>query len=787
MNEEQTLDRLRAALAQRYAISTELGRGGMALVFRARDLQHDRPVALKILRPEIAAALGHERFLREIRVAAGMQHPHILPLYDSGTADGVLYYVMPLVDGESLRARLDRERQLPVPEAIALAGEVAEALDYAHRRGVVHRDVKPENILLSDGHALVADFGIARAIQVAGGDQLTETGVAVGTPHYMSPEQATAEPQLDGRSDIYSLGCVLYEMLSGAPPFSGGSAQAVMARHTVDPVPPLRTVRSSVPEALEAAIRRALAKSPADRYATARQFADALAASPATGRSRRWSFVAAAVLMVGAAAVVWRLSRAPSAGPPLPPASDRTRLAVLPLANDGAPQEAYIAEGMTEELTGTLSQISGLRVLAHGAVRRYVGAPAAPADVGRELGVGAVVEGGARREGDRLHLHLELVDTRTQENLWSERYDEPLRDVAAVQRDVARRVADKLKVRLLTAEQAQLSRYAPSNAVAFDLYLRGLYEISQGTRAANDSAITLLERETATDPNIAAGYSALAHAYINRLFSWDADKRWEERAYVAIQKALALDPSLADAYLARADLTWTLANHFPHARAIQDIKRAITLNPSFQAAHQDLGGTYMHIGLLDKALQELRVAVSLDPNDPGAPPRIARTHWYAQQFDTALAEFERIAGWEPEHALVLDHLGRTVEALRLLDQPNRGRGQGADAEDFASARAVILARGGRRTAAEQDIRLAVRLGSGRSHFHHAEYNIATAYALLGDHAKAIEWLRRAAGDGLPCYPLFARDPYLDGLRRDSAFVAFLAQLKAQWEGYKATL
>src|SRR5881227_2814156 len=287
-------ERLEAALAEHYAIDRELGAGGMATVYLARDLKHDRHVAVKVLRPELAAVLGIDRFLSEIRVTAHLQHPHILPLFDSGQAGGLIYYVMPHVEGESLRQRLSREKQLPIEDALEITRAVASALDYAHRHGVIHRDIKPENVLLHDGQALVADFGVALAVTAATGGRLTETGLSIGTPHYMSPEQATGERQITARSDVYSLGSVLYEMLVGEPPFTGPTAQAVVAKVLTEAPPAVRAKRATVPEHVEEAIQVALQKLPADRFGTAAEFATAVAAPTGATRhrvalpSRRW-------------------------------------------------------------------------------------------------------------------------------------------------------------------------------------------------------------------------------------------------------------------------------------------------------------------------------------------------------------------------------------------------------------------------------------------------------------------------------------------------------------------
>ncbi len=353
-------ERVRTSLAGRYTIERELGRGGMATVYLARDLKHDRPVALKVLRPELALTLGADRFLREIQVTAHLTHPNILPLLDSGRADEFLYYVTPYVEGESLRSRLNREKRLPVDEALRLATEVAGALDYAHRHQIVHRDIKPENILLEDGQAVVADFGIARAIHAAEGERLTETGLAVGTAAYMSPEQAAGERDVDGRSDMYSLGCVLYEMLAGEPPFTGPTAQAVLAKRFAEPVPHVRTLRDTVPDAVERALQRALARAPVDRFATAAQLASALVgvSAPSAAAKRSWHVPAvAAGAVVVLAALAWMIKQRVVSPTILGDAA-----AVLPFRVAG-PDSSVWREGLVDLLSINLDGVSGLRVI----------------------------------------------------------------------------------------------------------------------------------------------------------------------------------------------------------------------------------------------------------------------------------------------------------------------------------------------------------------------------------------------------------------------------------------
>src|SRR5436309_2024154 len=478
------LARLQAALADRYAIEHELGRGGMATVYLAQDLKHRRLVAIKVLKPELAAALGPERFLREIETAARLNHPHILPLHDSGEADSFLYYVMPYVEGESLRERLTREGQLPLDDALRIAREVASALSHAHSHDIVHRDIKPENILVSGGEAVVTDFGIARAITAAAGDTLTGTGIAIGTPGYMSPEQTTGGARLDGRSDIYSLACVLYEMLAGDPPYVASSSEAILARQSMDPVPRLRTVRETVPAAVEQVIGQALSKVPADRFATAAAFAEALqaamrtAASPAAARralARRVVGAAAVVaFLVGAVGVLrWRHGR--------PTTADAVRLAVLPFENVGDSARGYCADGMTDEVRRKLASLAGLQVIASTSPNQYPHTTKHLEEIGRELGVRYLLLGRIRwiqsaRGVSRVRVDPELMqvaDVAAPITRWEQSFDAPLTDVFEMQTNIAGKVAHELQLTLTPAAQQALAQRPTASLAAYDAFLKG--------------------------------------------------------------------------------------------------------------------------------------------------------------------------------------------------------------------------------------------------------------------------------------------------------------------------
>ena len=572
-------------LHERYELQRELGRGGMATVFLARDVRNQRDVAVKVLHPDLAMALGEERFRREIQIATRLTHPHILPLYDSGEADGQLFYVMPFVDGESLRQRLDRERQLGVDEAIRIAIEVAGALDYAHRFGVVHRDIKPENILLEDGHAIVADFGIARAISSVGEEKLTKTGVTLGTPTYMSPEQAMAERDIDGRSDVYALGCVLYEMLAGSPPFTGPTAQAIIARHTLAEVPSITVVRGTVPPEIEDAILIALAKVPADRFATAGEFAAVLQSPSGTTRTRRiaartggragprtWSrraiASAAAIAVLVAGGAGWALLSA--ARVPAPSTlTDANRLAVLYFEDETRDSTlAFVSDALTESLIDALTPVQGLDVVSRNGVLPYRDGATPPDSVARALGVGTLVGGAVEKEGDGVRVTVKLMDA-SGARLESASFIEPSGDPLAARDSLTQRVAIFLRQRLGDEVQLRATRAGTTSNDAWTLLQRAEQSRRRGESAQRAGNLTqataalleadsLLAAAAIADPAWSQPAARRAHIAYRRARLEEDDRRTVARLVTEgiahADGALALDPRDGDALEARGTL-----------------------------------------------------------------------------------------------------------------------------------------------------------------------------------------------------------------------------------------
>ncbi|HYW30506.1 MAG TPA: serine/threonine-protein kinase [Gemmatimonas sp.] len=561
------LSRLATALADRYRVEGELGQGGMATVYRAHDVRHSRDVAIKVLRPELANALGADRFLREIATTATLRHPHILPLYDSGDADGMLYYVMPVVEGESLRDRIARDGRLPIDEALRITSEVANALGYAHERGIAHRDIKPENILLERGHAVVADFGIARAVAETGSERLTQTGFAVGTPLYMSPEQAVGEPNLDGRSDLYSLGCVLYEMLAGRPPFTGATVAAITQQHLVSAPLLVTAARPEVTPAVAQALARVLSKDPADRPWPASRFVEALTssagiavinASPpgaSTGTSRRrrtMGLAAVAIALIAAALAFWR-GRVPAAGGLVEGTTAPIgRIAVIPMDNQtGDTAQRFFADGMTREVIGVLAD-AGVRVLGYRAVAPYHNSTLSIRDIARALGVDAIVSGAVLRSGDVVTLSAELINAQSDETLWSRTFERPAADVMTLQREVAAEIARGIRAGLTPGQTQRLAAARQVNPRAYAQYLLGQEAAALRTADGFTRSVMYLNRSLAIDSTYAPAWATLA---ITNAYALIYQTTPRDTAYAmamrAADRAIALDPSLGDAWYAR--------------------------------------------------------------------------------------------------------------------------------------------------------------------------------------------------------------------------------------------
>ena len=679
------VSRVRTALASRYRIDHVLGEGGMATVYLAEDLKHHRKVAVKVMRPELAETLGAERFLREVEIAARLSHPHILPVYDSGSADGILYYVMPLVEGESLPARLAREKQLPVGEAVRLAREVAEALAYAHQHGFVHRDIKPANILLSGGHALVADFGIARAMS-SDGRTITKTGLAIGTPHYMSPEQASGAHEVDGRTDIYALGCVLYEMLAGEPPFTGPTAQAIISRSITETARPLEQTRVNLSPAVSRAVTTAMAKSPADRYASAGEMAAALqgaedavrtgaTATPASGARFGWRhLVVAGLLLVAlgaAAASVFRMGGGGNGAG----ANGTVRLAILPFENQGNPDDAYFGDGVVDEVRGKLAKVQGLAVIASSSSEPYRSTTKSSAEIAAELGVDYLLVGKVRWLGGegstrRVQVVPELIDAKTGSVTWQEPFDATLTDLFQMQATMAARVAGALGRVLGRSEQDLLAERPTTNAEAYQLYLQAK-AIQDNGAVAQRRAASLLEQAVALDANFAEAWALLANAWARVYANGQRDVESGRRAGEAVDRATALKPNSAETHLARGRYLSLVAVDVP--RAIREMELAVEAEPNNAEALANLASLLMSYGEAERARGYVERARALDPRSPIVATIRLRVLIQLGEFETA-----KTAGHEAL-ALSTDDI-QAVQDLAIAY---------ASTDDLAGARAMI--------------------------------------------------------------------------------------------------
>jgi serine/threonine-protein kinase len=695
---------LRDALRDRYALERELGRGGMATVYLVRDVKHKRLVALKVLHPELAAALGAERFQREIEFAARLQHPHILTVLDSGEATGQLWFTMPYVEGESLRSRLRRERQLPVEEALRIATETARALDYAHRQGVMHRDIKPENILLTkDGDTLVADFGIARAL--AGADErLTETGMSLGTPAYMSPEQASGEKAIDARTDVYSLGCVLYEMLSGEPPYTGPTAQVIIMKRFTEPVPSVRTARPHVPEALDQVIQRALAPIPADRFATSREFARALQPSgtaatsaptsvatpvtsppalsppppPPVSSARRLPVTAIALgvgFIIGLGVLfAWRrthTSTEETAGP--------KRVAVLPFENLGDSTDAYFADGISNEVRGKLSQVAGLAVIARASSNEYRKTTKPPQQIARELGADYLLTATVQWEKtpggpSRVRVSPELIRVEpgaAPTTKWQQGFDASLTDVLQVQAEIATKVASALNVALGDSARHKLATKPTANLAAYDAFLKG-EAASQGMAVADPPslrrAIDFYEQAVALDSTFVPAWAQLTRA---RAFLYSNSMPTPElaaEAHQAAERAQALGPDRPEGQLALGNYYQFVA--LDNRQALAASEAGLKLAPNNVDLLATAALVEQRLGRWDAALQHLAKAGALDPRSANTARRTGLTLLWLRRYPEAQVALDRGLTLAPTNLTIIEQ-----KAMVALAQGDLGGAQ----------------------------------------------------------------------------------------------------------------
>ena len=712
---EDILARIKQALRNRYLIEREIGSGGMAIVYLAHDIKLKRPVAIKVLRPEFGTTLHSELFLQEIEFAASLQHLHILPVHDWDEADGLLYYVMPYVEGESLRQRLDRETQLPLEEAVRITNEIAEGLTYAHAHGIVHRDIKPENILLSNGHAVLADFGVAKAVSRAGGEHLTTAGMALGTPQYMSPEQGTGATQLDGRTDVYALGCVLFEMLAGEPPFSGPTATAIIAKHISETPPSLRVVRPGIPVEIERAINVSLAKVPADRFDTAAHFAEAISQETATaiqqdsgarGELRRTGTRAGlfwTLAVAGGAFAAWLLSDTlrPEGTAETRAQLDPTHLAVLPfedLSSDGS--LSYMTRGLTSDLIDELSAVRALSVTPPSGVRPFAHRAVPIDSIAQTLDVGTLIEGDVSLVNDTVQVSVRLTDVASARQLDSRRLERPYSDFLLLQEDLVTEVALFLRQRLGQEVVLEQRRQRAPNLESWRLV-----EMAEEAREqANDyltrgdvrraasvylGADSLLVRAESAAPNwvdppvvrgwIAAGLAEVAHT--TGVLTGGGEVLMPDELH-------ALEVAWIDSALTRADRAILLGADHPTAL---ELRGSLTIN----LLYTDAARTPPE--LLSRAERDLLAAVTANPLAARAWIALSELHRYRGEFaESARAARKALEAdaYLSEPARIMSNLFFT--ALRAADFAqasewcNRGRQYHPDYRTFIECELTIL-------------------------------------------------------------------------------------------------
>ncbi|HEX6627293.1 MAG TPA: protein kinase [Gemmatimonadaceae bacterium] len=715
----------------------EIGQGAFATVYLAKDSRHDRQVALKVLNANPDSDTAELRFIREIRMLARLQHPNILPLHDSGYAERFLYYVMPYVSGETLRARIGRERQLPIDVAVQICCEAADALAYAHGQGIIHRDIKPENILLSGGHAVIADFGIARAIDVAGVQALTRTGIGgPGTPAYMSPEQLLGDQALDGRCDIYALGCVLYEMLTGKPPFAGKEG---FARRFTESAPAPSNIRKDIPAWLDAVLARSVARKPEDRYSSAED-------------------------------MVSDLSRPRTAERALPKqaSTEQPSIGVLPFRNmSSSADNEYFSEGITEDIINALTGIPTLQVAARTSSFALKGQSLGIAEIGQILNVKTILEGSVRRMDQRVRISAQLVDARDGYQIWSDRYDRELEDVFQIQDEIARNIVSELKLKLTPAQHRVLANRQTENVEAYELYLRGRHAWHRwNAKGALQKAIHHYEAALAKDPDYALAYSGLADAYnVPGLWGILPASAVLSKALTAARRSVELAPDLAES---RTSLGFVQLLNWEWDAAESSLLHAIDVNPRYALAHSFLAWLLSTVDRPDEAAESARIGLELDPLSPATNGIAALVSYHGRRYEQAVSECHAALDRDKTSflgllAITLSHaaMGEFDEAIR---HARRGAELSPDLNLLRALLATVYAMAGDRPAAES---ILAELIERSKQTYMGPTMVSWIYANLGDADAAFEWLRGACanhdctlafGIRVPLYDRIAGDP-----------------------------
>jgi len=742
-------DRLAAALADRYRIERELGQGGMATVYLAQDLKHDRQVAIKVLKPELAESLGRQRFVREIRIAARLNHPHILPVHDSGEAEGFLYFVMPVVQGQTLRDRLDAEGTLPVDEALRIASDIADALDYAHRHDVVHRDIKPENVLLHEGHAVVADFGIGRAVAAAATETatLTQIGVTVGTPAYMSPEQAAGD-ELDGRTDLFALGCVMYEMLTGNMAFAAATVQATLALRFHYSPPAVSEARSEVSAEVAGLVTRLLEKTPADRYATGAQVISALRTATTSGPR----------------GIVPRPAESPA----------QKSIAVLPFTDLGAEgDDEFFSDGLTEELITDLSGVRALRVTSRNSSMQFKRTTQSSVEIGRRLGVRYLLTGSVRKAGNALRITAQLVDAEQDAPLWAEKYSGTMDDVFDVQERVSRAIVDALQVTLTSAEQVRLAARPIQHARAFELYLEARAEMRR-YGASLDHARMLLDRAVEIEGESPPLRAMRAFMEFSKVRGGTASDL--APLEVAEREARSLVELVPDAPYGHALLGFVAYERGELREAARHLTKAMEIDPADPDVLFFLAITYQAAGQIEPARELAGRNYAADPLSPFAAMLVGVAEWFAGRpgeridaMESALAMDQQnpIVHWAVGYTYAL--MGRTADAAQHANWMLEHSPQLPYTVQLAT---LVDAVQGRRAEALESLR---RAGSVPLDAHQT-FHLSESYAMAGDTSRALELLAWAVDHGFYPYRFFAEwCPFMEPLRSTPEFDRVVAQ------------